>query len=112
MTQREAAALLDMVLAIERIESFTVGLRFTEFEADEMVQSAVLYQFNILGEAVMRLSDAFKQDHADIPWRNVRTMRNLIVHVYDGVNLKVVWDVIQHELTNLRAQVEPLLPRP
>ncbi len=112
MTQRDAATLLDIDLAAERIQDFTADLNFEAFEQNEMVQSAVLYQFNILGEAVTRLSDTFKESHAHIPWRQIRAMRNLVIHVYDGVNLKIVWDVIQQDMSTLRHQLQPLIPQP
>ena len=54
--------------------------------------------FEILGEAASKISDDFKQTHPELPWRDMITMRNKLIHDYFGVNLAVVWETIQKDV--------------
>ena len=72
----------------------------------------MLYQISIIGEAVGRLSDEFKNDHPDVPWRDIRGMRNIILHAYDHVDVPRVWDVVENDVPDLLETLDPLLPRP
>jgi uncharacterized protein with HEPN domain len=55
----------------------------------------------IIGEAVARLSDEFKQTYNRINWRQVKDFRNVIVHDYFGIDNNIVWDIIQLNLSDL-----------
>ncbi|WP_297077993.1 DUF86 domain-containing protein [Thermoleptolyngbya sp. M55_K2018_002] len=76
---------------------------------DEKV-SAILYQITIIGEAAKRLSQDFRQQYPEIPWREITGMRDVIVHDYDQVDLDIVWDVIQNKLPELLISLQSLLP--
>jgi uncharacterized protein with HEPN domain len=103
--------LLDIVGAARRIIEFRQGLDYDSFVKDPMVQSAILYQFTILGEAVKRLSPAFRQGHPEIPWAKVAGMRDRVVHGYMHVDLMAVWQTATENVPALLGQLEPLVPR-
>ncbi|MFM6408390.1 MAG: DUF86 domain-containing protein, partial [Microcystis sp.] len=71
--------------------------------------SAILYQITIIGEATKRLSVIFRQQHPEIPWREMAGMRDVIVHKYDQLDLDVVWDIVENKLTELLKAIAPLL---
>ena len=113
MTDRDGATLLDLHRAARLVRDFVADLADeSAFLNDPKTQSAVLYQIAVIGEAVGRLSDAFKESHPNVPWRDIRGMRNFVVHVYDDVDMLRVWDVAQINVPDLIDEIEPLLPRP
>jgi uncharacterized protein with HEPN domain len=109
-SNRDAASLWDMVQAIHRIQEFTADLLFEDYQASMLIQSAVERQLEILGEAAARISLDFRQAHSEVDWRRIVGLRNIIIHRYDEIQQDVLWKVITSELTNLLAQLEPLLP--
>jgi len=113
MTDRDLAVLLDINQAARQIIDFVDDVpNETAFLHDLKTQSAVLYQISIIGEAVGRLSDEFKNDHPDVRWRDIRGMRNIILHAYDNVDMPRVWDVVENDVPDLLEMFDPLLPRP
>jgi uncharacterized protein with HEPN domain len=72
------------------------------------VQDAVIRNIEIIGEAsnnIQRVDPAFAAQHDDIPWLVMYTMRNLVSHGYDKVDLEIVWKTIQSDLPSLHAQI-------
>lgn len=97
--------------AIADAQSFTQGMAQTDFEQDKRTQQAVVMSLIVLGEAATKVMDqhpVFAQQHADIPWRNMRGMRNRIAHGYFDINLEVVWDTVQTALPTLKNQLDAL----
>lgn len=74
-----------------------------------MVQSAILHQFLIMGEAVKRLSESFWNEHNFIPWSRIAGMRDNLIRDYQDVDLELVWDAITRDLPALLRYTEPLL---
>lgn len=71
--------------------------------------SAILYQITIIGEATKQLSQQFRQQQPEIPWREMAGMRDVIVREYDQLDFDVVWDVVQNKLPELQSLIEVLL---
>lgn len=87
---------------------FVEGLAKEDFLEDKRTQQAVIMSLIIIGEAVTRVMDGyagFARAHAQVPWRNMRGMRNRIAHGYFGINLDVVWDTVQMALPELLQQL-------
>lgn len=111
--QRVPDYLAHMVQALERIARYTQGMDQAAFEADELVQDAVLRNIETLGEAannILRAAPAFAAQHAHIPWLIMYTMRNRVSHGYDQVDLEIVWKTLQTDLPRLYAPIQALLP--
>lgn len=106
---RDRESLIDIVTAIKRILRYADGISRVELEANDEKLSAILYQITIIGEATKRLSSTFRQQHSEIPWREIAGMRDVIVHEYDQLDLDVVWDVIKNKLSELLSLITPLL---
>ena len=98
----------DILNAIERIERFTSEGK-NHFFSNEMIQSAVIYQIQIIGEASYKISEDFKLLYKDIPWKNIEGTRHIIVHDYFRVNLNIIWDVIEKNLPELKKKLINLL---
>ena len=107
---RDPASLLDALIFTKRILSFTVGMDKTDFADDLKTQAAVLYEISILGEALRRISAEFRDNNPQIPYKKIIAMRNKLVHEYDGINLDLVWDVVQNDIPELVELIAPLVP--
>jgi uncharacterized protein with HEPN domain len=107
---RDAGYLWDMLQAARRLQEFTAGVFFEAYLESVLLQSAVERQLEILGEAARRISEAFRQEHPEIPWSSVIGQRNFIAHQYDDVNLEQLWSVVTLDIPILIAQLEPLIP--
>ncbi|WP_422349806.1 DUF86 domain-containing protein [Flagellimonas sp.] len=102
MSKRDGSLLVtDMLESAEKIISYTKGLSFDEFEADDKTVDAVIRNFEIIGEAANRLEEKFKSDNPEIEWNQLRGFRNRIVHEYFGIDLEIVWQIIEDDLGNL-----------
>ena len=94
--------------AIDRILDYTAGGK-SEFLEDTKTQDAVVRNLEILGEAAKNVSAALRQTHDNVPWRRLAGMRDKLIHEYFGVNLDIVWQVVEQELPTLRQQVDQIL---
>ena len=89
---------------------FTQGMSKDEFLADKRTQQAVIMSLVIIGEAATKIMDQqprFAGQHSEIPWRNMRGMRNRIAHGYFDINLDLVWDTVRTALPDLLANLPP-----
>jgi uncharacterized protein with HEPN domain len=72
-------------------------------------QDAVIRQLEIIGEATKRLSETLRSEHADVPWRRIAGLRDVLIHDYMGVDLDAVWEVTQTNLPLLKSRVLAIL---
>lgn len=107
---RDATSLWEMVQAIKKIQEFTIDIIEVDYLENEFTQSAVERKLEILGEAARRISDAFKDEHPEIDWRNMIGLRNVIAHRYDQIRQDMIWKIVKTVLPNLLNLLEPLLP--
>ena len=95
--------------AASKVMRFTEGLSYTAFLADEEKQWAVIRGIEIIGEATTKVSAEFVDAHPDFPWKHMRGMRNVLIHNYADVDLRIVWDAIQKDLPNVKRMATALL---
>jgi uncharacterized protein with HEPN domain len=100
--------LLDIQEAIERIEKYAARGREI-FDHDELIQTWILHNLQILGEAARAISADFKQQHSEVSWQQIAGMRNILVHDYFGIDVSIVWAVVERELPVLKQQVLAML---
>lgn len=79
------------------------------FLTERMRQDAIIRKLEVIGEAVKRLSDETRLKQPAIPWRQIAGMRDHLSHAYFGVDVGLVWKVIERDLTPLDAAVAALL---
>ena len=94
----------DIVDCIVKIERYTKGYTFERFQGDEKTIDSVLRNLEIIGEAARHLPEEIRAQYPDIPWVEMLTMRNIVIHEYHGVNLRIIWQTVKEDLP-------PLVPR-
>jgi uncharacterized protein with HEPN domain len=103
---RTPRLLLDDILeAIAVIEQYTPPTP-EAFDADPPVQSHVVRHIAIIGEAASRLPQEFRDAHAAVPWRRIIDMRNIVIHVYHGINWRRVYETARNDVPPLKHQIE------
>lgn len=100
----------DILEAIARIERYTHGFTFEQFQADQKTVDAVIRNLEVIGEAVGHLSARRDSLSNDIPWTDIAGMRNVLIHAYFGVDLKIIWQTIVEDLPVLRVELQKLAP--
>jgi len=105
MSVREPLVYLEHIQdALSRIAEYTAGGR-EEFFASRVQQDAVLRNLEVIGEAVKQIPEDVRAEAPEIPWRRIAGMRDVLIHQYFGVDLNVVWGVVDAELPRLRDAV-------
>jgi uncharacterized protein with HEPN domain len=94
---------------IDRIIKFTAEGQ-AAFFADERTQDAVIRNFEVIGEAVKRIPEVYKEKHPTIPWRALAGFRDVLIHQYEGVSLAEVWQIVEKNLEPLRQAILEILP--
>lgn len=94
--------------ALNDIATYTDVGRDAFFD-DRMRQDATLRKLQVIGQAVKNLSEKTKSRQPQIPWKQIAGMRDKVIHDYFGVNLEIVWAVIEKELPKLKNAVAALL---
>ena len=103
---RDIERLRHIVDSIAHIEDFLRGRSLEQMECDVMRYHAVVYNIMIIGEAANMLTKEFRDNHREIPWRQIVDMRNVLVHGYYNTSSLFVWETYTNDLPSLKIQVE------
>ena len=109
MSNRDSHLYLkDMLESIAAIESFLPGIDRDSFALDRKTYSATIRELEIIGEAAGKVSKEVRDMNVDIPWRLLTDFRNVLAHHYFGVNVDIVWDIVQRKLPELKKKIEQI----
>lgn len=86
--------------------SISQNLSFDDFTKDETLIRAFSRSLEIIGEASKKIPESFKEKYKNVPWRQISGMRDKLIHDYFGIDLEIVWDVIQNKLPELKVNLE------
>lgn len=98
-----------MISAVRNILEDASGMTFDGFAADRRRVHSALHNFAVLGEAARHVPPVVEAARPDVPWAEMRVMRNIAVHVYHGIQLERLWDTIGNSLPPLLPQLEEML---
>lgn len=101
--------LADIFEACRLIQLFTSGRGKTDLSTDQLLQSALLYQLQIIGEAANRLSESLKTKYAQIPWAAISAFRNRVAHEYFRLDLDLVWNTVESDVPKLLEQLAAII---
>lgn len=105
----DSISVRDIYEAGQAAINYAKGLTKEEILADQMRLQAIKYQLIVIGEAAVRLSDSFRNNHPKITWREMIGMRNILVPQYHWVELDIIWGVVQNSVPALISKIEPLI---
>jgi uncharacterized protein with HEPN domain len=107
---KEDIVYLEYILqCIDAIEEYSQGSK-ERFIDNLLVQDAVLRRLQTLAESTQRLSTTVKEKMPNIDWRSISGFRNILVHDYlGGIDLDIVWEVIDKYLPDLEIAINILL---
>lgn len=104
--RRDQDYLLDIVEAIEVIQKYTVK---AEWVGDYPLQTVVVHNVQIIGEASSKLSTQLRVAHPEVPWAEIVSMRNRIVHGYFEVKIPEIKHAVESEIPRLLSGVQTIL---
>ena len=99
----------DIVLSMERVQEYIVGLDFQKFKWDYKTVDAVIRNFEIIGEATKHLPKQIKEKYPMIPWEEMYLLRNRISHEYFGIDYEIIWDIAINHLPKNYKDVQVVL---
>jgi len=99
----------DILQALKSIESYTKGFDFNKLKHNKLVVDAVTRNLEIIGEAVKNIPVDVKKRHPDVEWKKIAGLRDILAHEYFGVDLKVLWDIIENKLPGFKKEIGSLL---
>jgi uncharacterized protein with HEPN domain len=99
----------DIVTAIADIEQFVKGMEFKEFSKDKKTVFAVVRAIEIIGEAARQIPEPLKNNHTEVPWKEMMGIRNKIAHEYFGVDVEVIWNTVKENIPELKPLISKML---
>lgn len=92
-----------------KLMSYCAGYTYESFIADIKLVEACVFNLSQLGELCRIVDNEFAQAHPEIPWREIYGLRNHIVHDYEGVNLRLIWEIISENIPELNDALQKLI---
>jgi uncharacterized protein with HEPN domain len=99
----------DILDAISKIQSYTTGMDYNSFRTDEKTVDAVVRNFQIIGEAARYIPAEVEARWTQLPWADMRDMRNVVIHEYFGVSRAILWQTIVDDLPPFPALLQQIL---
>ena len=84
-------------------------MNFDDFVKDKKTVNAVIRSLEVMGEAVKKIPKEIRDKYPDIPWKYIAGMRDKLIHEYHGVDLTIVWEVIEKEIPLLKPKFKEIL---
>lgn len=106
MHKDDLAYLDHILLCIRKIKKYVKGLSKDEFIKNDMIQDAVIRNFEIIGEASKNISPEFKKKFPDVPWKEIAGMRDKLIHHYMGVDIEVIWKSVKQDIPSLTKELK------
>lgn len=94
---------------IEKIISYTEDITEKQFLENNLIQDAVIRNFEIIGEATKQLSKEFCETYRNIPWKDIAGMRDILIHDYMGVDNWAVWETVKKYVPEFKRNLEEIL---
>ncbi len=94
---------------IDNIQTFIGNVSYQEFIHDKKTVNAIIRSIEIIGEAASKISDDYKSNHSEIPWKQIVGMRNHLIHVYFDVDYQTLWQTVKSDIPDLKLLISNLL---
>jgi len=100
----------DIFDAAAKIQEFTQGIiSYDEFIKNDMLLSAVIRKFEIIGEAIKKVPVSIREKYNNIPWKNIAGARDRLIHNYDDIDYEILWDTVINDIPQLKSDIEKII---
>ena len=107
--RRIEAYLYDILENANDIIEFTESLDYEKFVSDKKTKNAVIRSLEIIGEASRYIDDEFRENHPNVPWREMVGLRNILIHQYFNVDTILLWKIINNDVPHMKNEIEKVL---
>ena len=87
----------------------TQGKMRNDLDADRLLGLALIRLLEIIGEAANRVSADYRTSHPSIPWAQIISLRNRLIHGYDSVDMDILWEIVSKDLPSLIGRLEIII---
>lgn len=102
MRNNEYYTINKMIEYIDKVISYTNNYDFESFSKDNKTVDATIFAISQIGELVKNIDSKFQDKNSEIEWNILKGLRNRIVHDYEGINLELIWDILQNDILQLK----------
>jgi uncharacterized protein with HEPN domain len=99
-----------MLAASKEAMEFAAGKTRQNLQKDRIRVLAIIKSIEIIGEAASKVTEEFKSENKYIPWNDIISMRNRLIHAYFDVDLDIIWQTVKSDLPDLIRALEKILP--
>jgi uncharacterized protein with HEPN domain len=98
----------DILESSEKISRYISNVKYDDFIVDDIRVDAVIRNLEIIGEAIKNIPDEFKKDYPQIEWKKIARLRDILIHIYFGVDLQILWEIITAKIPELKDELTKL----
>lgn len=109
MSKSDLVYIVHIQRSINQIVEYTNGLKEEEFLSNQLIEDAVVRNFEIIGEAAKQISKEFRAKHSGIEWKKMAGMRDKLIHDYIEVDYAIIWATIQDILPDLKKKIQKII---
>jgi uncharacterized protein with HEPN domain len=99
----------DILEAIGKIQRYTANLSQEAFSGDERTLDAVVRNLEIIGEASKKVPGKIRSKYPEVEWKRIAGLRDILIHEYFGIDIDIIWDIVQNKLPVLEKQINQIL---
>jgi uncharacterized protein with HEPN domain len=98
----------DIVDSIELIFEYAEDVDYNSWKKDRKTIDAIIRNLEIIGEAAAHIPEDIQKQYPDIPWHQMKGIRNMLIHEYFGVDIDVLWRTVQDDLPILHKEIQKI----
>jgi uncharacterized protein with HEPN domain len=91
------------------IAEYTAGMPYEAFLENRLVIDAVVRNLEVIGEAARHIPDEVQSRYPDLPWVEMKGMRNILIHEYFGISLEIIWKTVRDNLPPVEKRLKILV---